>query len=109
MDMDIIILTSILATLFLVFIIGTWKEFSVMSNTSYKDLRILRNGKIKSDDKRKVINKMMQITISDMESDGVYFSEEDKKKLKIGKNEFRHEYTLPPSVMKKNKKTFKDG
>lgn len=57
----------------------------------------------------KIINTMVGITISDMESNGVYFSEEDKKKLKIGISHFKaersgpqHEYTLPPSVINKN-------
>jgi hypothetical protein len=101
--LDLIILTSILVTLFLVFIIATWKQFNVMSKTSYKELRLLRGGKIKPQEKRKVINKIIERTISDMESDGVYFSEEDREKLKIKRSELNHEYTLPPSVTRKNK------
>lgn len=99
--LDIIVLTSILATLFLVFIIVTWKQFNMMSKTSYKDLRTLRNGKIKSSDKRKVINKIIERSISDMESNGVYFSDEDRENLKLKRKELKHEYTLPPSVSRK--------
>lgn len=101
--LDIIVLTSILATLFLVFIVATWQQFNLMSKTSYKDLRLLRGAKNKPNDKRKAINKVIERTIADMESGGVYFSEADKERLKISRSQFKEsQYTLPPSVTKKN-------
>ena len=35
MDLDIILLSSVIATLFIVFIIAAYREFSVMENQSY--------------------------------------------------------------------------
>lgn len=121
-NLDLFMLTSVIVTLFLVFIIGIVRSVKGVNENSYKNERpggprvMLFNAMAKLLDgepspkrKKKIINKMVGITISDMESNGVYFSEEDKKKLKIGISHFKadrsgpqHEYTLPPSVINKN-------
>lgn len=103
MNIDVIILTTLLATLFLIFMITTWQQFNLMSKTSYKDLRLIRGREIEDKEKRKLINKVIERTISDMESDGVYFSDKDKENLKLVRTKLKNEYTLPPSVTRKNK------
>lgn len=103
MNIDVIILTTLLATLFLIFMITTWQQFNLMSKTSYKDLRLIRGREIEDKEKRKLINKVIERTISDMESDGVYFSDKDKENLKLVRTTLKSEYTLPPSVTRKNK------
>lgn len=51
--LDTVILTVILVTLFLIFIIATFRELNTMSKTSYEDLNLLRRGKTKLKEKQK--------------------------------------------------------
>jgi hypothetical protein len=86
MDMDIILLTAVISTLFIVFIIAVYREFSVMENDTYvfqkesgpraglvNFVGNLAANKSLTADEKKVIYKAMHRNIADMESDGVYF------------------------------------
>lgn len=88
MDMDIILLTAVISTLFIVFIIAVYREFAVMENETYVFQKesgpraglvnfvgnLAANKTLTKEDK-KVIYKAMHRNIADMESDGVYFDE----------------------------------
>lgn len=115
-NLDIIILTTILGTLFLVFFVFTYKEFSRMEKEGFVEdpnakkygrdaLFVLAqrlfdedNQKTKSKKQKKQIYKAMYRTISDMESDGTYFSEDAKQKMKNFRDEMNCEYSGLPSV-----------
>jgi hypothetical protein len=86
MDMDIILLTAVISTLFIVFIIAVYREFSVMESETYvfqkesgpraglvNFVGNLAANKSLTKDEKKVIYKAMHRNIADMESDGVYF------------------------------------
>lgn len=86
MDMDIILLTAVISTLFIVFIIAVYREFSVMENETYvfqkesgpraglvNFVGNLALNKSLTHEEKKVIYKAMYRNIADMESDGVYF------------------------------------
>ncbi len=86
MDMDIILLTAVISTLFIVFIIAVYREFSVMENENYvfqkesgpraglvNFVGNLAVNKTLTKEEKKVIYKAMHRNIADMESDGVYF------------------------------------
>jgi len=112
-NLDIIILTSIVSTLFVVFGIVFYKELKNVNDQS-NDLyerspradMIRFVGSIfdseatsKMTKKEKVnIYTAVNRTISDMESDGVYFSEEVKDKLEKHRKELNCEYSGLPSV-----------
>lgn len=110
-NLDIFILTSIVATLFVVFFIAVYREFSSMANTPYKHTKesgpradmVNFLGKLFEDDSttkkdKKIIYKAMNRTIADMESDGIYFSDEAKEELKKYREELHCEYSGLPSV-----------
>jgi hypothetical protein len=119
-NLDIIILTSIVSTLFIVFGILMYKELSDVDKNGWKyDPNAKKYGrealfeimarlfedeapkkartKISKKDKE-IIYKAMHRTISDMESDGMYFPEEVKEKLKEYREELHCEYSGLPSV-----------
>lgn len=86
MDMDIILLTAVISTLFIVFIIAVYREFTVMENETYvfqkesgpraglvNFVGNLAVNKSLTPQEKKVIYKAMHRNIADMESDGVYF------------------------------------
>jgi hypothetical protein len=86
MDMDIILLTAIISTLFIVFLIAVYREFAVMDNETYvfqkesgpraglvNFVGNLAANKSLSVEEKKVIYQAMHRNIADMESDGVYF------------------------------------
>lgn len=96
-NLDIYILTSVMVILFLVFIIGIYR--------AVKDADMLKlvgkmfdNENIPNKEK-KVIYKAIHRTMSDMESDGVYFPIEVKEELKRQKEELYCEYSGLPSVL----------
>jgi len=110
-NLDIIILTSVLSTLFLVFGILVCKEFFSSNENSYVDN--MKNGgprvqlmkfmqRLFDEDapinEKKVILKAINRTISDMESDGVYFSKDVKEELKRQRDELNCEYSGLMSV-----------
>ena len=110
-NIDIFILTSIVATLFAVFIIAMWRELNAVSKRppDYSAERGPRADMIKFvgnifDDKnipkkeKKLIVKAMNRTISDMESDGIYFPSEVKEELERQREELNCEYSGLPSV-----------
>jgi hypothetical protein len=111
-NLDIIILTSIVSTLFIVFGIFIYKEFKNASDQS-DDLydngpranMIRFIGSIfdsevtsKMTKKEKIaVYKAVKRTMSDMESDGVYFSEDIKQQLEKQREELHCEYSGLPS------------
>jgi hypothetical protein len=86
MDMDIILLTAVISTLFIVFIIAVYREFAVMESEIYvyqkeagpraglvNFVGNLAANKSLTPEEKKVIYQAMHRNIADMESDGVYF------------------------------------
>lgn len=113
-NLDIIILTSVVATLFVVFFVATYKELSKAEKEGYIPrgpnakvygrealfvlmARLFDDERVPKKDK-KTIHKAIARTISDMESDGVYFSEEAKEELKKQADEYFCSYSGLPSV-----------
>lgn len=111
-NLDIYILTSIVATLFIVFFIAIYREFNKMSKDGYqynpnekmygRDALFVLVAKLFEDEKitkkeKKVIYKAMHRTMADMESDGVRFPEDIKKELIKNREESICEYSGLPS------------
>jgi hypothetical protein len=111
-NLDIIILTTIVSTLFVVFFILMYKEISKMEKEEYtykpnvkrygRDgvydlLERLFNDKDKSKSQKVELFKTLDRTIADMESDGMYFSEDIKQKLEQEREELFCEYSGLPS------------
>jgi hypothetical protein len=107
---DIIILSSVVATLFLVFFIGCYKELRNVDENSYKYEKeggprvqllnfvgsLFDDQLIPNEDKKKIY-KAMNRTIEDMESDGLYFPQDVKEELKKRREELNCEYSGLPS------------
>jgi hypothetical protein len=109
-NLDITILTSVLAIAFLVFLIATYKEFRHMNVNPYESNKrgeaIVQLNKLVdkifadksiSKTEKKIIADVMDKTIADMETDGVYFSDEVRKALKTQSEELNCEYSGLPS------------
>jgi hypothetical protein len=118
-NLDIIILTSVVSTLFIVFGILMYKEFSNVDKNGWQyDPNAKKYGRdalfemmarlfedetpkktrTKSSKKDKeIIYKAVNRTIADMESDGIYFPEEIKEKLEEYREEMHCEYSGLPS------------
>ena len=111
-NLDVIILTSIIATAFAVFIVATYREFTHMANNPNHYQRrpdggprvALVNfmGRLFSDQKitkkeKKIIYRAMYRNMADMEMDGVYFPEDIKKEIIKQKEEWNCEYSGLPS------------
>lgn len=110
-NLDIYILSSVVATLFAVFIIAMWRELNAVSKRSpdYSTERgpradmvnfvgnIFDNKSIPKKEK-KMIYKAINRTIADMESDGIYFPDEVKDELIKQREELSCEYSGLPSV-----------
>ena len=110
-NLDIYILTSIVATLFIVFFIAVGREFNSMATKPYKYekesgpradminfLGTLFDDNSTTKKEKKMIYKAMNRTIADMESDGLYFPEDIKEELKRKREELNCEYSGLPSV-----------
>ncbi len=111
MDIEVIILTSIVATLFIVFGIVVYREFNVMESTEYKHTKesgpraglvnfvgnLASNQSLTKKEKQIVYN-AMQRNIADMESNGVYFDDSIKEIMRKQKEELYCEYSGLPSV-----------
>lgn len=111
-NLDIIILTTIVSTLFAVFFILMYKEFSKMEREEYTykpdvkrygrdrvyDLleRLFDDDLTPKSQKVKMF-KTIDRTIADMESDGMYFSKDIKEKLEKEREELFCEYSGLPS------------
>ena len=113
-NLEIIVLTSMLASLFLVFIISVFKELS-------KPEEELRSGleggpraefakfvgklfdepatKKLGKENQSVLLKSIKRTIADMESDGIYFPPEVKEELEKKRKELTCEYSGLPSTL----------
>lgn len=107
-NLDVILLTAVVAVAFLVFIFSSLKEFTKMETETYSDSKskptygrdalydllqkLFDDESIPKTDKKTVL-KTIGRTMSDMESDGLYFPEEIKEKLTKG--------NLPASTKKK--------
>jgi hypothetical protein len=111
-NLEIIVLTTIVSTLFLVFFILMYKEFSKMEKEEYtykpnvkrygRDavydlLERLFDDETKSKSEKAKLFKTIDRTIADMESDGMYFSEDIKEKLEKEREELFCEYSGLPS------------
>ena len=112
-NLDIIILSTILTTLFIVFIAFTAKELvkapKVLKASDESGPRaefikfvgrLFDSPVLTKEESEKKINVYNTVykTISDMESDGVYFPDEVKKELLKKREELRCEYSNLPSV-----------
>jgi len=109
-NLDIIILSTIVSTLFIVFGIVMFKEFKNVSDqsknvyeTGPRANMVRFMGRLFEEPsltvrQKKVMYKAMDRTIADMESEGIYFSEEVKEGLKKQKQELHCEYSGLPSV-----------
>jgi hypothetical protein len=105
--MEIVILSSIVVTLFIVFVIATYREINKEYTPPVKEMGPRANmvnfmGRL-FDDKQTIkeqetlLNAMTR-TISDMEGDGVYFPESIKEELEKKREELYCEYSNLPSV-----------
>lgn len=112
-NLDIYILTSIVATLFIVFFIAIYREFNRMETEGYqynptekkygRDALFVLVSKLFDDTKvskkeKKIVYKAMFRTIADMESDGVHFPEDVKQELIKQREELICEYSGLPSL-----------
>jgi hypothetical protein len=110
--MEVIFLTTIVVTLFLVFGIATYREFKKMDADGYihdpsakkygRDalldvIQRLFDDRIVPEKEKKVVYQAMFRTIADMESDGVYFDEDIKRMIVDKKEELYCEYSGLPS------------
>lgn len=113
--MDIILLSTVVVTLFVVFGIATYREFNHMASSEWKprpesgpraDMvnfvgRLFDNevaSKKMTFKQKDLVYKAMHRTMADMESDGIYFPEEVKEEMKKQREELYCEYSGLPSV-----------
>jgi len=110
-NIEIVILSIVVMVAFLIFIITTFKEISKMEKEGYQYkkpvfgrdalynlLENLFNDDKLSEKEKKNLLKTIDRTISDMESDGMYFPEEIKDELEKQREELYCEYSGLPSV-----------
>ena len=112
--MDIILLTAIISTLFIVFFIAVYREFSTMENETYTFKKEsgpraglvnfvgnLASNKSLTSEEKKVIYKAMHRNIADMESDGVYFDNSFKEIVQDQIGDLGEEVKKPVARAKK--------
>ena len=94
-NLDITILTSILAVAFIIFLLATYREFRIMDKNPYESNKrgqtaiqlskfvdkLFQDQSIPKAEKKNILN-LMDKAMADMETDGVYFDEEVKNTLK---------------------------
>ena len=110
-NLDIIVLSTITFTCFIIFIITSYRVLNKVGKTTIKpsnpefgrvllfnSLLKLFNDKSTPKKEKKVIYRAMYRTISDMESDGVYFPKHIKEEMDKRKDEMFCEYSGLPSV-----------
>lgn len=109
--LDLIILTSIVVSSFVIFFVATYREMMSIDENSYKTTkdggprvellnmvgRLFEDNTI-SKKQKKLIYKAMYRTISDMESDGVRFPEDIKDELLKQRELSVCEYSGLPSL-----------
>jgi hypothetical protein len=114
MDNEMVLLTSIVVTLFVVFGITVYREFSAISKGKQVSSKesgpraqlVSFMGRLFDEESNKkltiqqkdLISKAVHRTIADMESDGIYFTDEVKMQLKKQRDELNCEYSGLPSV-----------
>lgn len=118
-NLDILILTSVISTLFIVFGILMYREFSNVDKNGwqydpnakkygrdalfemmarlFEDEDVTKARKKISKKEKEIVYKAVHRTISDMESDGIYFPAEVKEKMKEYRDELHCEYSGLPS------------
>jgi hypothetical protein len=109
--MEIIFLTTVVVTLFIVFGIAMYREFKLMDETEYRYTKEtgpraglvnfvgnMVTNKSLSKKERKIVYNAMKRNIADMESNGVYFDESIKEIMKKQRDELHCEYSGLPSV-----------
>lgn len=118
-NIDIIILSSVISTLFIVFGVLMYKEFSNIEKNGwqydpnakkygrdalfemmarlFEDEDVTKARKKISKKEKEIVYKAIHRTISDMESDGIYFPEKVKEQLKEYREEMHCEYSGLPS------------
>ena len=111
-NFDVIILSVVTAIGFVIFIVGCFREFAKMANEEYRPspsnkkfgrdaiydmVEKLFDETQKSNKDKIQLLKRIDRTISDMESDGMYFSDEVKEKLEKEREELFCEYSGLPS------------
>lgn len=123
--MEIVLLSSIVVTLFVVFGIATYRELKVMSEKPYvytKETggraslvnfvgRLFDNelaSKKMTTKQKDIVYKAIYRTMADMESEGVYFPEDVKEEMKKQRDELHCEYSGLPSVLSYSKEEDKD-
>lgn len=88
MELDVLLLSAVVVTLFIVFIIAVYREFGVMEDETYKFKKengpraglvnfvgnLAANKSLSRPEKETLYNAMNR-NIADMESDGVYFDD----------------------------------
>jgi hypothetical protein len=109
-NLDIIILTTVVSTLFVVFGVLMYQELSSVDENTYKTSKdggprvylMKMMGRLFDDEiptkERKIIYKAVKRTMADMESDGIYFPEDVKERLRQYREEMNCEYSGLPSV-----------
>ena len=109
-NLDIIILTTVVSTLFIVFGVLMYQELSSVDENTYKTSKdggprvylMKMMGRLFDDEiptkERKIIYKAVKRTMADMESDGIYFPEDVKERLRQYREEMNCEYSGLPSV-----------
>jgi hypothetical protein len=109
-NLEIIILSTIVSTLFVVFGVLMYKELSSVDENTYKTSKdggprvylMKMMGRLFDDEipvnERKIIYKAVKRTMADMESDGIYFPEDVRERLKEYRDELNCEYSGLPSV-----------
>lgn len=112
-NLDVIIFSSFVGLAFIIFIVTSIKEFSKMSKGEYvynpEEKKFGRNAiynlleKIVSDPATSTKEKVALVesvdrVLADMESDGVYFSDEIKERLEHKRKDLYCEYSGLPSA-----------
>lgn len=111
MDTEIVLLTTIVATLFAVFFIAAYREFMTMSNTEWVPVKEtgpraglvnfianLASDRSLTKTQKQVVYNAMRRNIADMESDGVYFDDIVKEIMKKQREDLNCNYSGLPSV-----------
>ena len=113
-NLDIIILTSVVSTLFLVFFILMFRELKDVDKNGWKYdptakkygrealfvlMQRLFEDEVTPKKEKKKVYKAMYRTMADMESDGIYFPEEVKERMKEYREELHCEYSGLPSPL----------
>jgi len=110
-NLDIYILTSVIATLFIVFFVGIYRAIKDVDAESYKQsgkeggpraalfnimAKLFEDDTIPKKEKKKMYKAVVQ-TMADMESDGIRFPDEVKEQLMKHRDELHCEYSGLPS------------